>query len=95
MKIRIFAKTFSRPTIEELFRSIASYGIYSVQFNLSLRRPRNSSGYCRRQPALRDAADAKHSGIGTDRSRLRETHRADRDLRLNKDLSAQLDHIRF
>ncbi len=35
MKIGIFAKTFSRPTIEELFQSIASYGIYSVQFNLS------------------------------------------------------------
>jgi len=35
MKLGIFAKTFSRPTIEELFQSIASYGIYSVQFNLS------------------------------------------------------------
>ena len=35
MKIGIFAKTFSRPTIEELFQAIASYGIYSVQFNLS------------------------------------------------------------
>jgi sugar phosphate isomerase/epimerase len=35
MKIGIFAKTFSRPTIEELFRAIASYGIYSVQFNMS------------------------------------------------------------
>jgi sugar phosphate isomerase/epimerase len=35
MKIGIFAKTFSRPTIEELFQSIANYGIYSVQFNLS------------------------------------------------------------
>jgi len=33
MKIGIFAKTFSRPTIEELFQAIASYGIYSMQFN--------------------------------------------------------------
>jgi sugar phosphate isomerase/epimerase len=35
MKIGIFAKTFSRPTIEELFQAIASCGIYSVQFNMS------------------------------------------------------------
>ena len=35
MKIGIFAKTFSRPTIDELFQAIASYGIYSVQFNMS------------------------------------------------------------
>jgi sugar phosphate isomerase/epimerase len=35
MKIGIFAKTFSRPTIEELFLAIAGYGINSVQFNLS------------------------------------------------------------
>jgi sugar phosphate isomerase/epimerase len=35
MKIGIFAKTFSRPTIEELFQAIARYGINSVQFNLS------------------------------------------------------------
>jgi sugar phosphate isomerase/epimerase len=35
MKLGIFAKTFSRPTIEELFQSIAGYGINSVQFNLS------------------------------------------------------------
>jgi sugar phosphate isomerase/epimerase len=35
MKLGIFAKTFSRPTIEELFQSIAGYGISSVQFNLS------------------------------------------------------------
>jgi hypothetical protein len=35
MKIGIFAKTFNRPTIEELFQGIASYGIYSVQFNMS------------------------------------------------------------
>jgi sugar phosphate isomerase/epimerase len=35
MKIGIFAKTFSRPTIEELFQAIADYGINSVQFNLS------------------------------------------------------------
>jgi sugar phosphate isomerase/epimerase len=35
MKIGIFAKTFARPTIEELFQAIASYGIYSVQFNMS------------------------------------------------------------
>jgi sugar phosphate isomerase/epimerase len=35
MKIGIFAKTFSRPTIEELFQAIASYGIYTVQFNMS------------------------------------------------------------
>ena len=35
MKIGIFAKTFSRPTIEELFQAIASYEIYSVQFNMS------------------------------------------------------------
>jgi sugar phosphate isomerase/epimerase len=35
MKIGIFAKTFRRPTIEELFQAIAGYGIYSVQFNLS------------------------------------------------------------
>ena len=35
MKLGIFAKTFSRPTIEELFQSIASCEINSVQFNLS------------------------------------------------------------
>ena len=35
MKIGIFAKTFSRPTINELFQAIASYEIYSVQFNMS------------------------------------------------------------
>src|ERR1700730_18568763 len=35
MKIGIFAKTFSRPTIEGLFQAIAGYGINSVQFNLS------------------------------------------------------------
>jgi sugar phosphate isomerase/epimerase len=35
MKIGIFAKTLSRPTIEGLFRAIAGYGINSVQFNLS------------------------------------------------------------
>jgi sugar phosphate isomerase/epimerase len=35
MKIGIFAKTFSRPTIEELFQAIAGFGISSVQFNLS------------------------------------------------------------
>ena len=35
MKIGIFAKTFSRPTIEELFQAIADDGINSVQFNLS------------------------------------------------------------
>jgi sugar phosphate isomerase/epimerase len=35
MKIGIFAKTFNRPTIEELFQAIASYRIHSVQFNLS------------------------------------------------------------
>jgi sugar phosphate isomerase/epimerase len=35
MKLGIFAKTFSRPTIEDLFKSIAGYGIHSVQFNLS------------------------------------------------------------
>jgi len=35
MKIGIFAKTFCRPTIEELFQAIAGYGINSVQFNLS------------------------------------------------------------
>jgi sugar phosphate isomerase/epimerase len=35
MKIGIFAKTFSRPTINELFQAIASYEIYCVQFNMS------------------------------------------------------------
>jgi sugar phosphate isomerase/epimerase len=35
MKIGIFAKTFSRPTIDELFQAIASYKICSVQFNMS------------------------------------------------------------
>ncbi|HEY5741516.1 MAG TPA: sugar phosphate isomerase/epimerase [Terrimicrobiaceae bacterium] len=35
MKLGIFAKTFNRPTIEELFQSIAGYGINSVQFNLA------------------------------------------------------------
>jgi sugar phosphate isomerase/epimerase len=35
MKIGIFAKTFSRPTLEKLFQAIAGYGINSVQFNLS------------------------------------------------------------
>jgi sugar phosphate isomerase/epimerase len=35
MKIGIFAKTFNRPTIEELFQAIAGFGINSVQFNLS------------------------------------------------------------
>jgi sugar phosphate isomerase/epimerase len=35
MKIGIFAKTFSRPTIEELFQAITGHGINSVQFNLT------------------------------------------------------------
>jgi sugar phosphate isomerase/epimerase len=35
MKIGIFAKTFNRPTVKELFQAIASCGIYSVQFNMS------------------------------------------------------------
>ncbi len=35
MKIGIFAKTFARPTIDELFQAIANHGIYSVQFNMS------------------------------------------------------------
>jgi sugar phosphate isomerase/epimerase len=35
MKIGIFAKTFSRPTIEDLFQAIGGYEIYSAQFNLS------------------------------------------------------------
>jgi sugar phosphate isomerase/epimerase len=35
MKIGIFAKTFRRPTLEELFQAIAGYGINSAQFNLS------------------------------------------------------------
>jgi sugar phosphate isomerase/epimerase len=35
MKIGIFAKTFARPTIDELFQAMAGYGIYSVQFNMS------------------------------------------------------------
>ena len=35
MKLGIFAKTFSRPTIQELFQSIAGYRINFVQFNLS------------------------------------------------------------
>jgi hypothetical protein len=35
MKIGIFAKTFSRPTIEYLFQAIGGYEIYSAQFNLS------------------------------------------------------------
>ena len=35
MKIGIFAKTFSRPTIEGLFETIVGYEIYSAQFNLS------------------------------------------------------------
>ena len=35
MKLGIFAKTFSRPTVEELFQSIAAYQLHSVQFNLS------------------------------------------------------------
>jgi sugar phosphate isomerase/epimerase len=35
MKIGIFAKTFSRPTLEELFQAIAGYAINSAQFNLS------------------------------------------------------------
>ena len=38
MKLGIFAKTFSRPTIEELLQSIASCGIHSVQFNLTCAR---------------------------------------------------------
>ena len=35
MKLGIFARTFSRPTVEELFQSIAAYQLHSVQFNLS------------------------------------------------------------
>jgi sugar phosphate isomerase/epimerase len=38
MKIGIFAKTFSRSTIEELFQAIASSGIFCVQFNMSCTR---------------------------------------------------------
>ncbi len=35
MKIGIFAKTFNRSAIRDLFQTIAGYRIYSVQFNLS------------------------------------------------------------
>jgi sugar phosphate isomerase/epimerase len=35
MKIGIFAKTYNRPTIKELFQAIASHEICSVQFNMS------------------------------------------------------------
>jgi len=35
MRIGIFAKTFRRPAIEELFQAIAGHGIRSVQFNMS------------------------------------------------------------
>jgi sugar phosphate isomerase/epimerase len=35
MKIGIFAKTFNRSTIEELFQAIVGYEIRSVQFNMS------------------------------------------------------------
>jgi sugar phosphate isomerase/epimerase len=35
MKIGMFAKTFDRPTVKDLFQAIAIHGIYSVQFNMS------------------------------------------------------------
>ena len=31
----IFAKTFSRPTLEEILDAVVSYGLYHIQFNLS------------------------------------------------------------
>jgi sugar phosphate isomerase/epimerase len=35
MELGIFAKTFSRPTVEELLQAAASYGLASVQFNMA------------------------------------------------------------
>jgi sugar phosphate isomerase/epimerase len=35
MTIGIFAKTFNRRTVEELFKATARYKIYCVQFNMS------------------------------------------------------------
>jgi sugar phosphate isomerase/epimerase len=59
MKLGIFAKTFNRPTIEELFQSIASYGINSVQFNLSCARleplPKHVPSGCNQQQVLDEA----------------------------------------
>jgi sugar phosphate isomerase/epimerase len=35
MKIGVFAKTFYRSTIQDLFQTVAGYGIHTVQFNVS------------------------------------------------------------
>ena len=35
MQIGIFAKTFARSTTQDLFQTVAAYGIHNVQFNLS------------------------------------------------------------
>lgn len=35
MQLGIFAKTFPRPTVEEVFDAVAAYGLTSVQFNMS------------------------------------------------------------
>ena len=64
MKIGIFAKTFSRPTVEGLFQTIAGYEIYSAQFNLSCAGletlPGNvvSSELVQRMPAISTSASS-------------------------------------
>ena len=35
MRLGIFAKTFTRPTVEEVFDAVRAHGLHSVQFNLS------------------------------------------------------------
>jgi sugar phosphate isomerase/epimerase len=35
MKLGIFAKTFSRPSVDETFKTISSHGIHAVQFNMA------------------------------------------------------------
>ena len=44
MKLGIFAKTFSRPTVEELFQSIAAYRTQFRPIQPVLRWDRPSSG---------------------------------------------------
>ncbi len=35
MRLGIFAKTFTRPTVEEVFDAVRAHGLRCVQFNLS------------------------------------------------------------
>jgi sugar phosphate isomerase/epimerase len=63
MKLGIFAKTFSRPTIEEVFQSIVRCGINSVQFNLSCARLEPLPKHVPSELAQRIAASAEQATV--------------------------------